>query len=504
MVSSEFSFARAYGYDNERGREKETTGRTAFPYDDDHDDEVTGSLGNAAHILHTQFHSPNRTSPASPPVKRRTCKGRVLDCVHGTNITKVIAFLVIVIFMAIGVAVGSYYVMQDRKTQASAAQTTLRPPPPPTSSTGSSGGTRSSPPTVAPTRMEEEISIDCSRDTYRYFYVSERFGEQNCRWLQNRPVEQQRLCRPNESGYRYCPKTCGVCDTPTPTMAPPTSVSPTSTPSAWQVVEVADSPTTAPPVGTALTTFTPTLEIVTTDILPTAIPTTTDPTVSPTVSTDLSECRDREDTFFVNDVWGEQDCNWLRLQPIEKEWLCLPQFAASRICRQTCDVCTSPSEPSSTMQPTLDQVFTVAPTLVPTTITPPPSSGEQPQESPPPFGSPTLSPTSEETIWETQVPTSVLGVNPDPWPVATPIPTFRPTRRPVVAPPQPQPTSPVSQPDVPPVICTDDPDVVFPVMAFGNRSCFWLSRPLRVLIRVFECVPSRPAYSICPVTCGGC
>jgi hypothetical protein len=121
-------------------------------------------------------------------------------------------------------------------------------------------------PTPSPTESYKWAPENCQDHPSQQFKINDRFGEQNCFFLQNHPVHRERLCLPENAGYRWCPATCGLCPIDDSSLEP--SVRPSSVP-VWV-------PSLAPSISTTTT------EIITSTPHPTLTPTRT-PTSLPLI-----------------------------------------------------------------------------------------------------------------------------------------------------------------------------------------------------------------------------
>ena len=53
---------------------------------------------------------------------------------------------------------------------------------------------------------------DCHDDDSALFFVNNKQGERDCKWLSERPPWQENLCHEDHDAYRLCPESCDVCD----------------------------------------------------------------------------------------------------------------------------------------------------------------------------------------------------------------------------------------------------------------------------------------------------
>ncbi|GAX18803.1 hypothetical protein FisN_26Hh103 [Fistulifera solaris] len=111
-----------------------------------------------------------------------------------------ILILSIILVTAVAVAVGSFLAQDDEIPSQSGAEFP------------DLGTVITSPPTSSPTKSIEWTEGNCTDHPYRNFNINEEVGEQNCVFLQTNLTHRDRMCLPENDGYRWCPATCGVCE----------------------------------------------------------------------------------------------------------------------------------------------------------------------------------------------------------------------------------------------------------------------------------------------------
>ena len=142
----------------------------------------------------------------------------------------------------------------------------------------------------------------------------------------------------------------------TPTAPPSThltespSTLPTTMPTASPTTYTTDVPSTLPsttptaPPSTHLTESPSTLSSTAPTSSPTTYPTATSSvtlTLAPT-----SGCDDSSPTatFYINELHGHKNCNWLKKHPRWRTRACVPEHEAFSVCEETCGKCTDTCE----------------------------------------------------------------------------------------------------------------------------------------------------------------
>jgi hypothetical protein len=194
---------------------------------------------------------PNTLFPPSSPSKQDAPTDPILT---PRRLKIVMALLCTIVVASIAVAMGSFLAQQREDD----------PPLVPNNVQDLDAfATRS--PTPSPTESYQWTPENCQDHPSQQFLINDRFGEQNCFFLQNHPVHRERLCLPENAGHRWCPATCGLCPIDEEESLEP-SVRPSSVP-VWV-------PSLAPSIAAT------TAEIITSTQRPTHTPTRT-PTSAP-------------------------------------------------------------------------------------------------------------------------------------------------------------------------------------------------------------------------------
>ncbi|GAX24033.1 hypothetical protein FisN_26Lh103 [Fistulifera solaris] len=172
----------------------------------ENDDESNSFRPNAL------FGSPEEEEDAKAPAgtyRERLTPGRL---------GIVILILSIILVTAVAVAVGSFLAQEDEMPSQSGAEFP------------DLGTIITSPPTASPTKSIEWTDGNCTDHPYKIFNINEEVGEQNCIFLQSNLTHRDRMCLPENDGYRWCPATCGVCEEVTSSSDSPSDV-PSTAPS---------------------------------------------------------------------------------------------------------------------------------------------------------------------------------------------------------------------------------------------------------------------------------
>jgi hypothetical protein len=169
----------------------------------------------------------------------------------------------------------------------------------------------------------------CQDSTSKRFFVNNMWGEQDCKWLEEKPVFQDFLCHPSHPANKICGETCGTCDVGYSPPDPPYKA------------DCDDSPTGTflLPNGSSKDCIWLSMNAIWHSRL----------CVPGKPSYDLCEetcrkctdnCVDDEDaTFFVNSKQGIKDCKWLSKKPAHQQSLCVEGKEPYRVCMETCNIC---------------------------------------------------------------------------------------------------------------------------------------------------------------------
>jgi len=334
----------------------------------------------------------------------------------------------------------------------------------------------------------------------------------NCEWLRIRPGHQKIYCTVGHDAYYTCPETCNACDgVEFPSLAPsyfpsngPTFNSETSVPSVNPSISL--SPTESPTLqfcdDTDGTFFAPSssqnepciwlkarpelLLIVCTEGSEAS-------RVCPeTCGVCTDSCKDTEYSFVINNV--KRDCEWLRIRPGLFPSFCKPNGAAYNVCPETCNICDGKPPCKDT-----DMIFWI------------PSTGKYEHC---PWLQDRLSSISDYCTPESEAiiacpetcgkcdhePSGEMHLAPERPLSTTPLPTSS-LREPTL--PSLSIPSPTSSPTT--LICDDDYENLFSVDSIQQyQGCLWLAA--RPNFQVTLCDPLDPshAFDICEETCGKC
>ncbi len=179
------------------------TSSTPETYDNvygENDDESNSFRPNAL------FGSPKEEEDAKAPAgtyRERLTPGRLGIA---------ILVLSIILVTAVAVAVGSFLAQDDELPLQSGAEFP------------DLGTIITSPPTASPTKSFEWTEGNCTDHPYKRFNINEEVGDQNCVFLQGNSTHRDRMCLPENDGYRWCPATCGVCEQVTPSSDYPSDI----------------------------------------------------------------------------------------------------------------------------------------------------------------------------------------------------------------------------------------------------------------------------------------
>ncbi|GAX24035.1 hypothetical protein FisN_26Lh105 [Fistulifera solaris] len=139
---------------------------------------------------------PNTLFPASPS-KQHAPTDPILT---PRRLKIVVALLCTIVVASISVAMGSF-LAQQRDDDSSLVPNNVQ----------DLDAFATLSPTPSPTESYQWTPENCQDHPSQQFQINDRFREQNCFFLQNHPVHRERLCLPENAGYRWCPATCGLC-----------------------------------------------------------------------------------------------------------------------------------------------------------------------------------------------------------------------------------------------------------------------------------------------------
>lgn len=163
----------------------------------------------------------------------------------------------------------------------------------------------------------------------------------DCEWLILRPGQQATLCAMGSAVRSICPETCNECDTNTP--APSTTPTATPLPSFLLCDDTAGkffAPTSGKEEPCVWLQDRP-------ELIPSLCILDSEASrVCPeTCGVCSDKCNDTTGDFLVGA--DSRDCDWLRLRPGFIKILCVPGSMASQTCPETCNICDgSPVAPS--------------------------------------------------------------------------------------------------------------------------------------------------------------